>query len=121
VGVSGFGREGEQVGPQRRPGRFGGESGNVVVGLVELCHGLESNKLFGCDVEAVGVALDRLEEPGRSAIVAVSTGGVSAVCTIAATVARPPSTAAASSSQVARCSARERGSCLASRVSNVAC
>ena len=34
---------------------------------------------------------------------------------------RPPSTAAASLSQVARCSARDRGSCLASRVSNVAC
>ena len=34
---------------------------------------------------------------------------------------RPPSTAAASFSQVVRCSARDRGSCLASRVSNVAC
>ena len=47
--------------------------------------------------------------------------GVSAVCTIAATASGPPSTAAASSSQVARCSVRERGSCLASRVSKVAC
>ena len=35
--------------------------------------------------------------------------------------AAPPSTAAASLSQVLRCSARDRGSCLASRVSNVAC
>jgi hypothetical protein len=32
-----------------------------------------------------------------------------------------PSTAAASFSQAARCSVRDRGSCLASRVSNVAC
>ena len=53
------------MGPQGRPGRFGGESGDVLVGLVELCHGLGSDKLFGCDVEAVGVALDRLEKPGR--------------------------------------------------------
>ena len=41
--------------------------------------------------------------------------------TIEATALRPPSTAAASFIQVVRCSARERGSCLASRVSNVAC
>src|SRR5215211_6616992 len=44
---------------------FSGESGNVVVGLVELCDGPGSEELFGCDVEAVGVALDRLEKPGR--------------------------------------------------------
>ena len=56
-----------------------------------------------------------------SAIVAVSACGASAVCTIDATAPRPPSTAAASLSQVARCSVRDRGSCLASRVSKVAC
>jgi hypothetical protein len=33
--------------------------------LVELCDGLGSEELFGCDVEGVGVALDRLEKPGR--------------------------------------------------------
>jgi hypothetical protein len=33
--------------------------------LVELCDGLGSEELFGCDVEAVGVALDRLGKPGR--------------------------------------------------------
>jgi hypothetical protein len=60
-----FGREGQQAGSQGWPGRFGGESGEVLVGLVELCDGLGSDKLFGCDVEAVGVALDRPEEPGR--------------------------------------------------------
>ena len=52
---------------------------------------------------------------------AVSAGGASAVRTIDATASELPSTAAASLSQVARCSARDRGSCLASRVSNVAC
>jgi hypothetical protein len=63
--LPGFGGEGEQVGSQGRPGRFGGESGEVLVRLVEFCDGLGSDELFGCDVEAVGVAVDRLEEPGR--------------------------------------------------------
>ena len=51
----------------RRVGQAGsvGESGDVLVGLVELSDGLGSDELFGCDVEAVGVALDRLEQPGR--------------------------------------------------------
>ena len=62
---TGFGGEGEQVGSQGRPGRFGGESGEVLVGLVEFCHNLGSDELFGCEVEAVGVALDRLGKPGR--------------------------------------------------------
>jgi hypothetical protein len=62
--LSRFGGEGEQVGSQGWPGRFGGESGEVLVGLVELCDGLRSDELFGCDVEAVGVALDRLRKPG---------------------------------------------------------
>ena len=63
--LSSFGRQREQVGSQGWPGGFGGESGDVPVGLVELCDGLGSEELFGGDVEAVGVALDRLEEPGR--------------------------------------------------------
>ena len=65
MGVPGFGGEREQVGSQGWPGGFGGESGDVLVGLVELCDGLGSEELFGCDMEAVGVALDRLEKPGR--------------------------------------------------------
>jgi hypothetical protein len=36
---TGFGRDGEQLGSQAWPGRFGGESGEVLVGLVELCDG----------------------------------------------------------------------------------
>jgi hypothetical protein len=42
----------------------GGESGNVLVGFVELCDGPGSGELFGCDVEAIGVALNGLEKPG---------------------------------------------------------
>ena len=63
--LSTFGRKGEQMCPQGRPSRFGGEPRNVVVGLVEFSDGLGSDKLLGGEVEAVGVALDRLEEPGR--------------------------------------------------------
>jgi len=63
--LTGLRRQVEEVGPQGRPGRFSGESGEVLVGLVELRHNLGSEELFGCDVEAVGVALDRLEEPSR--------------------------------------------------------
>jgi hypothetical protein len=66
--LSCFGREGEQVGSEGWPSRFVGEPGEALVGLVELCDGLGSDELFGCDVEAVGVALDRLEEPGRWAV-----------------------------------------------------
>jgi hypothetical protein len=40
-----------------------------LVGLgVEHLYGLGSEELFGCDVEAVGVALDRLEEPGPGSL-----------------------------------------------------
>jgi hypothetical protein len=56
--LSGFGRQREQSCPQGRPSRFVGESGDKLIGLVELCDGLGSEELFGCDVEAVGVALD---------------------------------------------------------------
>ena len=51
----------------------------------------------------------------------VSAAWVSAVTTIEATALRPPSTAEASFIQVLRCSASDRGWCLASRVCNVAC
>ena len=63
--LTGFGRDVEQVCPQGRPGGFIGESGDVLVGVVELCDGLWSDALFGCDVEAVDVALDRLEQSSR--------------------------------------------------------
>jgi hypothetical protein len=56
-----FGREGEQVGSEGWPVGFGGEPGEVLVDSVELRHSLGSDELFGCDVEAVGVALDRLK------------------------------------------------------------
>ncbi len=63
--LTSFGRQGEQVGPQGGPGRFSGESGDLLVGLVEPCDSLGSDKLLGCDVEAVGIALNSLEKPGR--------------------------------------------------------
>src|SRR5215211_1698618 len=51
----------------RRVGQAGSvvSPGDVLIGLVELRDGLGSDELLGCDVEAVGVAMDRLEEPGR--------------------------------------------------------
>jgi hypothetical protein len=48
--LTGFGREVEQVCPQGRPGGFSGESGELLIGLVELCDGLGSDELLGCDV-----------------------------------------------------------------------
>jgi hypothetical protein len=62
---TGFGSDGEQMSSQGRPGGFRGESRDVLVGLVELCDPPGSDEMFGCDAEAVGVALDRLEQPGR--------------------------------------------------------
>jgi hypothetical protein len=47
---TGFGREGEQMSSQGRPSRLVGEAGDVLVGLVELCHACGSDKLFGCHV-----------------------------------------------------------------------
>jgi hypothetical protein len=59
-----FSREGEQVGSQRWPSGFGGESRKVLVGFVELGHSLRSDELLGGDVEAVGVAPNRVMKPG---------------------------------------------------------
>ena len=66
------------MGSQGWPGRFGGESGEVLVGLVERCDGLGSEKLFGGDVEAVGVALNSVEEP-RSGVAEFSSRVVAEV------------------------------------------
>jgi len=63
--LTSLGRNIEQVGPQGRPGGFIGESEDVLVGLVKLCDSLWSDKLFDCDVEAVGVALNRIVESSR--------------------------------------------------------
>ena len=79
AGVSRFGREGEQVRSERWPRRFSGEPGNVLVGLVELRHSLAFEELLGCDVEAVGVALDGLEQPGRW-IVELAQHGARSAC-----------------------------------------
>ena len=64
--LTGFGRRREQVCSQGRPRWLVGEFGDDLVGLaIEHVNDLRSEELFGCDMEAVGVALDRLEQPGR--------------------------------------------------------
>jgi hypothetical protein len=63
--LSGLRGQVEEVCPQGRPGGLVGEVGDDLVGSgVERLNDLWSEKLLGCDVEAVGVALDRLEKPG---------------------------------------------------------
>jgi hypothetical protein len=69
-----FGREVEQMGPEGGPGGFSGESGEVLIGLVELCNGLGSEELFGCHVEAVGVALRPAHRRGARICCSVSVG-----------------------------------------------
>jgi integrase len=56
------------VGSKGWPSRLVGEPGDVVVGLIELCDGLGSHELFGCDMEAVDIALDRLAEPASGIV-----------------------------------------------------
>ena len=73
--LPGLRRQVEEVGPQGRPGGFSGEPRDVPVGLVELCDGLGSEELFGCDLKAVGVALHRLEKPGRWVVELAQQGG----------------------------------------------
>ena len=72
--LTSFGREAEQVCPQGWPGGFIGESGNVLVGVVKLCEGPWSDELFGCDMEAVAVAQDRLKEPSCRVVELVQQG-----------------------------------------------
>ena len=91
--LAGYSRQSEHVGSKGWPTQLVGESGNVDVGLVELCHGLAADELFGCHVEAVGVALDRLEKPGRW-VVETGTAGPSRTSTAA--VGSPSGTTAAS-------------------------
>jgi hypothetical protein len=63
--LPGLRRQGEQVCSERRPGRFAGEFGDDLVGLViEHLNDLGSNELLGRDMEPVGVALDGVEQPG---------------------------------------------------------
>ena len=62
---TGLGRQREQVCSQGRPGRLAGEFGDDLVGLaVERLNDLGSDELLGRDLEAVGVALDRIVQPG---------------------------------------------------------
>jgi len=74
--LSGLGRQRDQVCSKGRPGRLTAEPRNDLVGPVELRHGLRSDELLGCDVEAVGVALHRITEPdGRVTELSQQRGG----------------------------------------------
>ena len=63
------------MGSEGWPGRFGGEAGEGLVSSVEVGDDLGSEEVFGGDVEAVGVALDRLEQPGRRVVEFAQQGG----------------------------------------------
>ena len=63
------------MGSQGWPCWFGGESGDVQVGLVELCDGLGSAELFGGEVEGVGVALDGVVQAGGGVVEFTQLGG----------------------------------------------
>ena len=64
--LTGLRRQSEQVCSERRPGRFAGEFGDDLVGLaVKHLNELGSDQLLGCDMEAVGVALNGIVEPDR--------------------------------------------------------
>ena len=66
--VAGLGGEVEEVGSEGRPGRFAGEAGDVLVDRVEVGNNLGSEEVFGGGVEAVGVALDSVEQPGGGVV-----------------------------------------------------
>jgi hypothetical protein len=73
--LTGFGRECEQMGSQAWPCGFGGESGDVPIGLVELGQGLWSDELFGREVEGVGVTLDGVVQAGGGVVEFAQLGG----------------------------------------------
>ena len=63
--LTGLSRQGEQVCSERRPRRLVGEFGDDLVGsAVEHLNDLGSDELLGRHMEAVGVALDGVEQPG---------------------------------------------------------
>jgi hypothetical protein len=66
--VAGFDCEVEEMGSESRPGRFAGEAGDVLADRIEVGNNLGSEEVFGGGVEAVGVALDSVEQPGGRVI-----------------------------------------------------
>ena len=74
--LTGFGRQGEQVCPQGRLGRFGGEVGHDLVGSgVEHVNDVGSEKLLGRHLHAVGVAPDGVVQPGSRVVELAQQGG----------------------------------------------
>jgi hypothetical protein len=74
--LTGLCRQGEQVCPQRRPGRLVGEVGHDLVGSgVEHLNDPGSNELLGRHMNAVGVTLDGLTQPGSRVAAFSQQGG----------------------------------------------
>jgi hypothetical protein len=75
--LTGLGRQGEQVCPQRRPRRLVGEVGHDLIGSgVEHLNDLGSEELLGGHLKAVGVAPDGVTQPGsRVAVFSQQAGG----------------------------------------------
>jgi hypothetical protein len=99
---------------------------SAVTPAVRICRCASARTCHICQVERLFSTTAKMSlavwaTQRASTILVLSAGGASAVRTIDATAPRPPSTAAASLSHVVCCSVRDRGSCLASRVSKVAC
>ena len=58
--------QGDEVGSQGRPPRFVGDVGYDLLGsAVERLHNCGSDDLLRGGVQAIGVALDRIMQPGR--------------------------------------------------------
>ena len=58
--------QGDEVGSQGRPGRCVGDVGYDLLGsAVERVHNCGSDDLLSGGVQAIGVALDRIMQPGR--------------------------------------------------------
>jgi hypothetical protein len=63
--LTGFGRQREEVCSEGWPGWFAGEFRYDLVGsIVEHLNDVGANQLLGGCMEAVGVALDGVEQPG---------------------------------------------------------
>ena len=78
-----FCSQGDQIGTQSRPGRFIGDPGDDLVGLVvERVHDPGSDNLFGGDVQTVGVALHGLVEPDGGVTELPELGGGRGGCVV---------------------------------------
>lgn len=74
--LTGLRRQGEQMCPQGRPGRFVGEVGHdLVSAAVEHLNVLGSEELLGRHLKAIAVTLDGVTQPGSRAAQISQHGG----------------------------------------------